>query len=159
MAVKVGSARIDENGRAHGGKAGNQTGKELSVQNWYRHSKDWRVLRCTDAVKAEKIAAAMEAACRNRNIGYDQYERLTLYNLAKSVGFDPGKVIKPCETDCSALVRVCLAYAGIITDDFLTTDEAQKVLATGYFMELKDGRYTDQSAHLRRGDILVTRAK
>ena len=39
MAVKVGSARIDENGRAHGGKAGNQTGKELSVQNWYYHSK------------------------------------------------------------------------------------------------------------------------
>ena len=59
MAVKVGSARIDENGRAHGGKAGDQTGKELSVQNWYRHSKGWRVLRCTDAAKAEKIAAAM----------------------------------------------------------------------------------------------------
>ena len=39
MAVKVGSARIDENGRAHGGKAGDQTGKELSVQSWYRHSK------------------------------------------------------------------------------------------------------------------------
>ena len=159
MAVKVGSARIDENGRAHGGKAGDQTGKELSVQNWYRHSKGWRVLRCTDVVKAEKIAAAMEAACRNRNIGYDQYERLTLYNLAKAVGFDPARVEKPCETDCSALVRVCLAYAGIMTDNFLTTDEAQKILATRYFVELKDGRYTDQSAHLRRGDILVTRAK
>ena len=52
MAVKVGSARIDENGRAHGGKAGDQTGKELPVQSWYRHSKGWRVLRCTDAVKA-----------------------------------------------------------------------------------------------------------
>ena len=159
MHVKIGSARIDERGRIHGGKAGNQTGKELSIQNWYHHSKGWRVLRCTDSAKAEKIAAAMEAACRNRNIGYDQYERLTLYNLAKAVGFDPAKVTKPCETDCSALVRVCLAYAGIMTDNFLTTDEAQKVLATGYFMELKDGRYTDQSAHLRRGDILVTRAK
>ena len=159
MYVKIGSARIDERGRIHGGKAGNQTGKELSIQNWYRHSKGWRVLRCTDSVKAEKIAAAMEAACRNRNTGYDQYERLTLYNLAKTVGFDPAKVTKPCETDCSALVRVCLAYAGIMTDNFLTTDEAQKVLATGYFMELKDGRYTDRSAHLRRGDILVTRAK
>ena len=159
MHVKIGSARIDERGRIHGGKAGNQTGKELSIQNWYRHSKGWRVLRCTDTSKAEKIAAAMEAACRNRNIGYDQYERLTLYKLAKTVGFDPAKVTKPCETDCSALVRVCLAYAGIMTDNFLTTDEAQKILATGYFVELKDGRYTDQSAHLRRGDILVTRAK
>ena len=159
MHVKIGSARIDERGRIHGGKAGNQTGKELSIQNWYRHSKGWRVLRCTDSSKAEKIAAAMEAACQNRNIGYDQYERSTLYNLAKSVGFDPGKVIKPCETDCSALVRVCLAYAGIMTDNFLTTDEAQKILATGYFVELKDGKYTDHSDHLRRGDILVTRTK
>lgn len=159
MHVKIGSARIDERGRIHGGKAGNQTGKELSIQNWYRHSKGWRVLRCTDTSKAEKIAAAMEAACRNRNIGYDQYERSTLYNLAKLVGFDPGKVIKPCETDCSALVRVCLAYAGIMTDNFLTTDEAQKILATGYFVELKDGKYTDHSDHLRRGDILVTRTK
>ena len=159
MHVKIGSARIDERGRIHGGKAGNQTGKELSIQKWYRHSKGWRVLRCTDSSKAEKIAAAMEAACRNHNIGYDQYKRSTLYNLAKAVGFDPGKVIKPCETDCSALVRVCLAYAGIMTDNFLTTDEAQKILATGYFVELKDGRYTDHSDHLRRGDILVTRTK
>ena len=58
-----------------------KTRREL-LQPAHRHSKGWRVLRCTDAVKAEKIAAAMEAACRNCNIGYDQYERLTLYNLA-----------------------------------------------------------------------------
>ena len=31
MAVKLGSARIDENGKAHGGQAGDQTGKEVSV--------------------------------------------------------------------------------------------------------------------------------
>ena len=31
MAVKLGSARIDENGRAHGGKAGDQTGREATV--------------------------------------------------------------------------------------------------------------------------------
>ena len=159
MAVKVGSARIDENGRAHGGKAGNQTGKELSVQNWYRHSKGWRVLRCTDAVKAEKIAAAMEAACRNRNIGYDQYERLTLYNLAKAVGFDPARVAKPCETDCSALVRVCLVFAGIATENFRTPTQAKVMLATGQFVELTDKKYTDSSDYLRRGDVLVTRTQ
>ncbi len=159
MAVKVGSARIDENGRAHGGKAGNQTGKELSVQSWYRHSKGWRVLRCTDAVKAEKIAAAMEAACRNRNIGYDQYERLTLYNLAKAVGFDLARVAKPCETDCSALVRVCCAYAGImgLPSDFRTGNMPKNLLATGMFVELRGAKYTDQSAYLGKGDILVTK--
>ena len=159
MAVKVGSARIDENGRAHGGKAGNQTGKELSVQSWYRHSKGWRVLRCTDSAKAEKIAAAMEAACQNRNIGYDQYERLTLYNLAKAVDFDPARVAKPCETDCSALVRVCLAFAGIATENFRTPTQAKAMLTSGQFVELTDKKYTDSSDYLRRGDVLVTRTQ
>ncbi len=41
--VKLGSARIDENGHATGGKAGDQTGKEVSTQNWYKHNKGWRV--------------------------------------------------------------------------------------------------------------------
>ena len=39
MAVKIGSARIDENGKAHGGQAGDQTGKEVSTQSWYLNSK------------------------------------------------------------------------------------------------------------------------
>ena len=74
--VTVGSARIDENGKAKGGKAGNQ-GKELSTQAWYKHSKGWVVLRPTDPEQAEKIAAAMERAIANKHIGYDQGQRLT----------------------------------------------------------------------------------
>ena len=159
MAVKVGSARIDENGKTHGGKAGDQSGKEVSTQAWYRHKKGWRVLRCNDADKAEKIARAMQAACDNANIGYDQYQRDTLYNLAKTVDFDPGRVKTPCETDCSALVRVCLAYAGITVKNFRTPNEASILLRSGEFIELKESRYTDQSGYLRRGDILVTRTQ
>ena len=159
MAVKIGSARIDERNKASGGKAGDQTGSELSTQNWYKHSKGWRVLRCNDSAKAEKIATAMEAACANNNIGYDQSERLTLYNKAKTVGFDPAKVTDKCETDCSALVRVCLAYAGITTDNFITSNEAKAILATGCFKELTDSKYTDSSDYLMRGDVLVTKKK
>ena len=159
MAVKVGSARIDENGKTHGGKAGDQTGKEVSRQVWYKHKKGWRVLRCKDAGKAEAIARAMESACDNANIGYDQYQRDTLYNLAKTVDFDPGRVKTPCETDCSALVRVCCAYAGVMVGNMRTTNEAKILLASGEFTELKGAKYTDQSAYLRRGDILVTRTQ
>ena len=159
MAVTIGSARIDENGNAHGGRAGDQSGKEVSTQAWYRHSKGWRVLRCTDEARAEKIARAMQAACDNANIGYDQYQRDTLYNAAKPLGFDPARVDTPCETDCSALVRVCCAYAGIPVDNFRTTNEAGVLLRSGAFTELKESRYTDQSAYLRRGDILVTRTQ
>lgn len=157
--VLIGSARIDENGRTHGGKAGDQTGKEVSTQAWYKHKKGWRVLRCKDAGKAEAIARAMESACDNACVGYDQYQRDTLYTAAKDVGFDPGRVTTPCETDCSALVRVCCAYAGIRVGNFRTTTEARVLLASGAFTELTGSRYTDQSAYLKRGDILVTRTQ
>ena len=60
------------------------------------------VLRPKSPEAAKKVAKAMRAACANRNIGYDQYQRLTLYNVAKPLGFDPGKVVTACETDCSA---------------------------------------------------------
>ena len=33
MSVKLGSARIDENGHAKGGKAGDQTGKEICTRS------------------------------------------------------------------------------------------------------------------------------
>lgn len=159
MAVIIGSARIDERGKISGGKAGNQTGKELSTQDWYLHSKGWRVFRAKSAEKAEKIARAMKSACENRNIGYDQYQRNTLYNLVKSRGFDPSKADKPTETDCSALVRVCCCYAGIMVGDFNTSTEASMLLATGEFIELTGDKYTKRDSYLGAGDILVTRTK
>lgn len=159
MNVKIGSARIDENGKARGGKAGDQTGKEVSTQNWYLHSKGWRVFRAKDPVTAEKIARDMQYACDNKNIGYDQGQRLTLYNVAKNVGFDCSKVTTKCETDCSALVRVCCAYAGVALPNFRTTNEGQVLLTSGAFTELKGVRYTNQSLYLKRGDILVTKTQ
>jgi hypothetical protein len=56
MAVKIGSARIDENGSAYNGKAGDQTGKEVSTQSWYESSKGWVLLRAKSAEAREKIA-------------------------------------------------------------------------------------------------------
>lgn len=160
MAVTIGSARSDERGKITGGKAGDQaSGKEVSTQNYYVHSKGWRVLRAKDAAKRKLIAAAMKAACANSKIGYDQYQRNTLYNLAAKVGFDPAKVTTTCETDCSALVRVCCAYAGIMVDDFNTSTQVSRLLASGAFTELKGEKYTTQSAYLMAGDILVTKKK
>ena len=157
--VRVGSARIDERGKAYGGRAGDQTGRELSTQKWYLHKKGWRVFRAVNREQALKIAADMEAACGNNHIGYDQWQRNTLYKAAEPLGFDCGRVRTDCETDCSALVRVCCAYAGImgLPSDFRTGNMPKNLLATGVFVELKGAKYTDQSAYLGRGDILVTR--
>ena len=86
MAVKIGSARIDENGHAYNGKAGDQTGKEVSTQNWYLHSKGWRVYRAKNPAVAEKIAICMERACSNAAIGYDQYQRSLIKRRPEHVG-------------------------------------------------------------------------
>lgn len=158
--VYVGSARIDENGKAYGGKAGDQTSKEVSRQAWYKHSKGWRVFRAKRPEVAAMIARQMQAACDNNNIGYDQWQRNTLYTQAEKVGFDIAKVKTACETDCSALVRVCCAAAGVIDlpSGFRTGNMPANLLGTGEFVELKSSKYTDQSAFLGAGDILVTRS-
>ena len=156
--VYVGSACIDENGKAHGGRAGNQTGRELKRQRWYAHGKGWRVFRAKDGRVAARIAACMAAAIANRHIGYDQYQRNTLYNEAAKYGFDVSRVTRDVETDCSALVRVCCAFAGItgLPESFRTTNEPANLLKTGAFTELVGDQYTKRSACLRAGDILCT---
>lgn len=159
MAVKIGSARIDENGHARGGKAGDQTGREVSTQNWYLHSGGWRVFRPKSTTVAEKIAQDMQWACDNSHIGYDQNQRSNLYSVSKPYGFNCSKVTTNTETDCSALVRVCCAYAGVMLPDFNTVSEASALLKSGAFTELTGTKYTASSDYLRRGDILVTRKK
>lgn len=159
MSVKIGSARIDENGNARGGKAGDQTGKEVSTQSWYRHSKGWRVFRAKSAEVAARIAQDMQWACDNKHIGYDQGQRLTLYDVSKPLGFNCHLVNTNCETDCSALVRVCCAYAGVKLPNFRTPTEPAALLDSGDFVELKGAKYTDSDKYLKRGDILVTRTQ
>ena len=158
MAVRVGSARIDSRGRASGDKAGDQTGREVCIENWYNHKLEWYIIRAKDPATREKIAKGMERACANNNVGYDQGQNKTLWSVAEKVGFDPGKVKTPCETDCARLVRVCVRYAGIKADDFFTGDELEKLQKTGKFEIIKDKR-CNSSAELMRGDILVTRTK
>lgn len=158
--VYVGSARSDENGKAHGGKAGDQkSGNEVSSQKYYVHSKGWRVFRAKDQKKAVIIGDQMKAACDNNKIGYDQYERYDLFAEAKKVGYDLAKVAVATECDCSELVRCCCAAAGILDlpkSGFRTGNMPKNLLATGEFVELKGSKYTSQSAYLGKGDILVT---
>lgn len=155
--VLIGSARHDENYNYSGGRAGNQTGNELEIQEWYLHSKGWRVLRAKDSTVRKRIADNMEFACANPHIGYDQNENYTLWDVVKDLGFDCRLVDTNCETDCARLVRVCVAYAGIKTDDFYTASEAEALLSTGQFDEYPFAATNPDL--LVRGDILVTKTK
>lgn len=159
MTVYIGSAVGDENNNASGGEAGNQSGKELKREPWYLSKKGWRVFRAKSKEVAQKIADDMRYAVNNKFIGYDQKQRNTLYTYASKVGFDCSKVENPCECDCSSLVRVCIAYAGIRLRDFNTASEALRLLASDEFIEMVGDKYTEKSAYLCEGDILVTAVK
>ena len=159
MTVYIGNAVGDEHGKARGGEPGNQTGKELRIQPWYKNSKGWRVFRPLSAEVAQKLADNMRAACNNPCIGYDQGQRNTLWKVAEPLGFDCSKVTTPCECDCSSLVRVCLAYAGIVLRDFNTASEPERLINSGQFEELTGIEVTDTPDYLRTGDVLVTAVK
>lgn len=155
MSVKIGHASIDENGRAQGGIAGDQTGREVCTRDWY--SKPWTsVIRPKDSSAAEKIAKAMEQACANDKIGYDQGQRTTLFAQAKACDWDLSRITTACETDCSALVAVCVNAAGIsVSKDIYTGNEKSALLATEKFIAFTANEYTGASDKLRRGDILL----
>lgn len=155
MSVIIGHASIDERGRASGGTAGDQTGKEVCTRSWY--DKGWnKVIRPKDADLADRIAKAMKAACKNKNIGYNQSRRTTLYEKAKANDWDISGIKSKCDTDCSALVAVCVNAAGVkVSGSMYTGNEAEVLKQTGKFKILTDAKYTKSDKLLKRGDILL----
>lgn len=155
MSVKIGHASIDENSQSKGGKAGDQTGREVFIQDWYK--RDWNtVFRAKNHNVAEKIAKTMEDTCSNDNIGYDQGQRTTLYEFAKASNWDISKIKNKCECDCSSLVSVCVNAAGINISKNMYTGNQKKVLSlTNKFDVLEDAKYLVKPDNLKRGDILL----
>lgn len=157
--VTIGSARIDERGKALGGQAGDQkqTGVndykgEVSMQDFYVHSKGWIIARLKPKYQkyAIGIASCMIIACNNKNIGYNQAER-TDFILDGGVW-----ATKPTSCDCSALVRDCVLEAtGVDPGNFTTATEVNALLKTGLF-DLFDYKV---GTPLYTGDILVTKSK
>lgn len=153
MAVKIGHARISEKGTVEG-VAGDQTGHEVEVSDWY--SGGWlAVYRPNNEEDAEIIARTCEECCDNNNIGYSQEDRLSLYKQASSNSFKISKVSVPCNTDCSALVSVCVNAAGIsISKEMTTRNEDTVLMGTGRFTRLQANKFLNESGNLKRGDIL-----
>ena len=153
MRVIFGSARMGENGRTTGGKVGDQKQVstpdykgEVSEQDFYVHKKGWIVLRARNADVAHKLAMAMHTACSNRNIGYDQSNRLGILSYGTNSAVNT-------ECDCSSLVRVCVQEAtGKAVPNF-TTENEQKILAG---LNMFDRYVYKNGMAMYEGDILVT---
>lgn len=159
MSTIIGHSSIDENGKASGGQAGDQTGKEVCTRSWY--SKNWSyVLRPLDKNVAEKMAVSCEKGCANPALGYDQGQRNTLKTQAVACGMDLSKITVPCECDCSSFMTVCAECAGIpiaYNNGNAPTTSTMKsaFMNTGSFELLSDEKYLTSDKYLKRGDILV----
>ena len=155
MGVVIGSARISENGTVNG-VAGDQKQKaapdysgEVSMQDFYVHSKGWYILRAKNALHANQIAVNMYDLCNNKNAGYSQNDRYGVIRLGIHS-------TTPINCDCSSAVRECVREAtGIDPGDFTTASEKDVLMATGLFtlLEYKNGM------EIMTGDILVTKTK
>ena len=155
MKYIIGSARIDENGKITGGKAGDQKQNavpdmkgEVAQQTFYVSGKGWHILRAKSPQVAMSIALSMIQACNNPNIGYNQSKRLEI------IKYGTGSNI-PINCDCSSLVRQCVREAGIEVGNFTTLNEANVLAGTGVFEKFT---YT-AGTKLYTGDILVTKTK
>ena len=153
--IEVGSARIDENGNAVGGRAGDQTTREVATEPYYSHRLGWVMLRPKDKEVARKIGLAMIEACLNNNIGYDQSGRYGVITCLQKYG-RLAKINEATEADCSSLVRACCNQAGIKVGDFNTSNEVAVLSRTGAFERAVN---ITANAKLCMGDILVTRTK
>ena len=156
MGIIFGSARIDENGNISGGSAGDQSGKEVSTQAYYMHAKGWYCLRPKSVDVANKIATAMQQACDNNKIGYDQNQRNTVMTQLKAYG-SLAAIKTKCEADCSSLVRACIYQAtGKDAGDIYTGNLASALEDSGLF----EKRFSVSSeSQLYNGDVLVTKTK
>ena len=159
MALIVGSARHDENGKYTGGKVGDQLQKsstndtlgEVSMQNFYVHSKGWNVLRPLSTSVAIELAHSMHVACNNKVIGYSQScQRKTVDKIDS---------ITPINVDCSKLVRDCIYHATHKdVGNFNTANEVAVLQKSGLFMTAFPFKSLT-STPLYDGDVLVTKTK
>lgn len=125
---------------------------ELSIRKLEDSGRWVYVYRPTSSVKADRLADAAEATCRNVNVGYSWYsDRTTFWKELSAAGYDPAKIKTPCNGDCSAGVAAWANVAGIAVDPNMTTrSEDSVLLGSRQFMRLP---YMGPK-YLHRGDVL-----
>lgn len=168
MGVKISNCGHDENGRYAGGQAGDQTGTEYQIINWY--NRPWLcVLRFEDQEVAALIAEMATQAANNNMIGYDQgtagnsNDRYTFWEQLAANGYDPSKIKKPCETDCSQSTASIVKAVGYRLNKpklkavsiYLTTYNMRSAFKTAGAKVLTDQKYLTSGTCLKPGDILL----
>ncbi len=156
----------DERGQYTGGQAGDQTGGEWSLVNWYQYPWDggWNVILHHPSAEVRKwIAQLAVEAANNNNIGYDQNQRYTFWNQLSTVGFRPSNITVPCEADCSAGVAAIVKAVGYLLNSaalqgvsiYAWTGNLRPVLVGAGFEARTASQYLTGDSYLYAGDILL----
>lgn len=153
--AKIGHATSNENGQVLGGRPGDQTGREVRI-NDFNDGQVWQILyRPINNAVAKAAAENMRQACNNNNIGYstDLNARYTMYTEMKKVG-KISAITVPCSTDCSQLVVSCFILAGLgLTQYMWTGNEEEVLMGSGQFQKLTDPQLLKGNG-LKEGDVL-----
>jgi flagellum-specific peptidoglycan hydrolase FlgJ len=157
----ISNSGSDENGAYSGGQAGDQTGKEWRMRDWY--SRPWTcVLRYPDQKVALKLAQLAIDAALNDHVGYDQSQNRTYLTQLKAVGWEPSKITVNCEADCSAGVCANVTAAGYLlgikalqNHTGTYTGNMRLALTKAGFQLLTDSKYLTSGDYLLPGDILL----
>ena len=150
MAVKIGHASIDENGKITGKKQGDQTGKEICTRSWYPKSFT-AYLEPLDLNMADKAATYMEEIAADDDFGYSQPNRWTGYQAI----INNGRKVKGAkgDFDCSSLILSCYIFAGLSIAASGYTGNMVKILEdTGKFKVHRDAARLNSDAYAQRGE-------
>lgn len=160
--MSVSNCSIDENGKAYGGKDGDNNKKEWRVRSWYNYPWDV-VLRYPDAETAQLIADLARKTATNDKVGYNQHKRLTYWEELQKVDYKPENINTPCAADCSSGVCSIIKAVGYLLDNekfkglsanSYTGNMKSRLKAIG-FEVLTDSKYLTSDKYLRVGDVLL----
>lgn len=157
--AKISNSGSDEHGNYRGGQAGDQTGREWYIRDWY--NRPWScVLRHPNAEVRKCLATLAVKAANNDRIGYDQNQRETYRKALEKAGWDPAKIEEAVESDCSAGVIAniiatghILGIAGLQNFGATYTGNMRKEGGNRGFQILTDPKYLTSSEYLIAGDI------
>ena len=159
--VRISNSGSDEHGNYRGGTAGDNSGKEWYIRDWY--NRPWNcVLRHPDPEVRACLADLAIKAAENDRIGYDQNQRNTYWTQLQKAGYDPSKITVACEADCSAGVIANVKAAGYIlgrkelqTITCTYTGNMRAGLKAAGFQVLTASKSLTGSSYLVAGDIIL----
>ena len=130
-------ASLGENGKAKGGKLGNQNGKELKIAPWYDFGQT-HTIRFKSKSRGRKCARIMKFLCKSRQIGYAQDTRFTLYDVCAKYDWNWAKIKEMIESsEDSDKVQWNKIYENVSSKNF-SENMSENITNCAEMMEICD---------------------